>query len=439
MNKRMVAGYYLFLCLVGFAVLLGPTGALIPINIIGTDGRYQHEIATPTGTDPSACSGCHADQFGNWSLTAHATHMSVVNSTHYSIGSRLVTQTLFNSSCGACHSSGYDPDTDSFDNLGINCFACHNTTAPYVDYSGEACAPCHTGSSPAHPYQYAPWENSAHANSLTDLRTSDHAGASCMHCMSTEGFIDMEAELDPEGDFNAVSCPACHAVHGEWSDEGPYMIRAENASELCANCHTGSRHGAYDTWIGGSHHLAGLTCIDCHGYDLTNTSNTDTYFLNHTFVVKPDLACGQPDNGCHEDNEAWALAQLETIQEAYDALVEEIQTEADDLETIVLAYNETAGADTELVSTVMEAIDGANAAIMSTNGDGSSGFHDRVGILDTLNGAYVDLLNAKAYYYENLPGETTAPPGMDLLIIAGGAIGGIVIGLILGLLVGRRR
>ena len=43
-NRRMVAGYYLFLCLVGFAILLGPTGAGIPITLIGTDGR-DHEIA----------------------------------------------------------------------------------------------------------------------------------------------------------------------------------------------------------------------------------------------------------------------------------------------------------------------------------------------------------------------------------------------------------
>lgn len=390
------------------------------------------------------------NEYGNWSATPHATHMTVVNSTHYSIGSRIVSQTLFNSSCGACHSSGYNASTDSFDELGVNCFACHNRTEPYVDYSGEACAPCHTGSSPAHPYQYAPWENSAHANSLTDLRTSSHSSSSCMHCMSTEGFIDQDAELDVEGDYNAVSCPACHSVHGEWSDEGPYMIRAENASELCANCHTGSRHGAYDTWIGGSHHLAGLTCVDCHGYDLTNTSDTDTYFLNHTFVVKPDLACGQPDNGCHDDNLEWALAQLETIQDTFDALVEEIETEADDLETIVLAYNATEGADHELVGEVMDVLDDVSASIMAMNGDGSSGFHDRVGILDTLNGAYRDLLNAKAYFYENTPAETVtvtvtetvtvpAPAGMDTLVLAGGAVGGIVIGLILGLLVGRRR
>ena len=85
-NKRMVAGYYLFLCLIGFAILLGPTGSGIPITLIGNEVSEEHYVATPgLGTDPSDCIGCHDNEYNNWSTTHHATHM-VTNGTHMRIG-----------------------------------------------------------------------------------------------------------------------------------------------------------------------------------------------------------------------------------------------------------------------------------------------------------------------------------------------------------------
>lgn len=440
-NKRMVAGYYLFLCLIGFAILLGPTGSGIPINLIGNEAHDGIIVANPFGIDPDACSSCHSNEYNNWSLTGHATHMST-NGTHVSIGTHFTgTVAFFNASCSKCHTSGWDNSTGTptYDALGVNCFACHDGT-PTVDYSGDSCSTCHTGSG-EHPYQYQQWSDSAHANSLTDLRTSSHAGSSCMHCMSTEGFIDQAGDYDPAGDFNAVSCPACHSVHSEWSVDGPAMIRAVNASELCGLCHIGSHHPTYTVWIGGPHNLAGVECIDCHGYDLTPGLNA---FLNHTFAVDPDIACGQSDE-CHNGTVEWALNQLEQVQSSFEHLVEELETEATAFEAIVMAYNDTADADHVLVDYVLDEIDAAVGVAHYYVYDGSSGFHDPPESFDAVNEAFRDLLDAKAYFYENMPVPTPATTGpgtpvpVDTLIIVGGAAGGIIVGLLLGVLVGRRR
>ncbi|MHA1949928.1 MAG: ammonia-forming cytochrome c nitrite reductase subunit c552 [Candidatus Thorarchaeota archaeon] len=391
------------------------------------------------GTDPSDCAVCHSNEYNNWTATDHATHMST-NGTHVSIGTHFTgTVAFFNASCSECHTSGWDNSTGNptYDALGVDCFACHDGT-PTVDYSGDACATCHKPSGPEHPHQYEPWENSAHANSLTDLRTSSHAGSSCMHCMSTEGFIDQAGDYDPAGDFNAVSCPACHSVHGEWSDTGPGMIRAVNATELCGLCHVGDHHPTYQVWLGGPHNLAGVECIDCHGYDIAPGDNV---FLNHTFVVDPDIACGQTDE-CHNGSVDWALNQLEAIQTSFEDLYEDFDTEATAFTAIVMAYNETADADYALVSDVLTMVEDAEGAAHIMLADGSSAFHDPPQIMSELNEAFRDLLDAEAYFYENMPDPvvpTTGTPVDSTLIIVGGAAGGIVVGLLLGVLVGRRR
>jgi hypothetical protein len=449
-NKRLVAGYYLFLCLIGFAILLGPTGSGIPINLIGNEVRDEHYIAAPFGTDPAACQGstCHDNEYGNWSTTNHATHITINGSGYVMIGPYFTEPYIgfFNASCSECHTSGWDntTGTPTFDSYGVNCFACHSGD-PVVDYSGVSCAPCHLPSGEEHPHQLTAWENSAHANSLTDLRSSDHAASYCMHCMATEAFIDQQAEgsgtFDPTGDYNSISCSACHAVHANWSsNEG--QIRASSTSELCGLCHVGDRHGTYQTWTGGPHALAGVECIDCHGYDV---APGDHVFLNHTFLVNLDEACGQA--GCHEGLEDWAVDQLETYQADYTTLTADITAEADAFETIVLAYNATEGADQTIVNDAMDAIDAATGMVSFYDGDGSHGFHHPHQIFGDLNGAFADLLDAKAAYYEALgelpdpttPTPTPTPAPDNTLVIVGGAAGGIVVGLLLGVLVGRRR
>jgi hypothetical protein len=164
--------------------------------------------------------------------------------------------------------------------------------------------------------------------------------------------------------------------------------------------------------------------------------------MDHSFSVEPVDACNQ--TGCHDTNLAWALAQLEEIQSSFEDLVADFEAEVTALETAVLAYNATEGADHDFVSDIMDMIDAASTEVSYHVYDGSSGFHDPYGSLGAVNDAFRDVLDAKAYFHENMPDAPTSPtptptPVDNTLVIVGGAAGGIVVGLLLGVLVGRRR
>jgi hypothetical protein len=444
-NKRMVAGYYLFLCLVGFAIFLGPTGSGIPITLIGDEGRYEHELASPgSSTDPEACgvSGCHEDQYNYWNDTAHPTHDLTFNGT-YVIGLHGERNaTYFNETCAPCHATGYDSTDDTWDSLGVDCFACHDTTTPYVTYDGEVCGNCHYPGYHANQNVYPDWALSLHANSMTDLRSSDHAASYCMHCQATEAFIhqqnpgslsdDVDTDFAVDGDYNSISCPACHAVHSNWSISSPAQIRAVNASELCGLCHVGTHHPHYEVWIDGSHNLAGVECTDCHGYQLIFYRGSWRGTLNHTCAIDPEVACGQSED-CHEGMETWALGQLEMRGEAFDALTEEILEVATALTAEVATFNAT-GANITLANNVQGAIDAAVDAVHYYQYDSSKGFHDGAETFSVLNDVYAEMLEAKATFY-----MYSTPAGADILILALLGGGGIVAGLVLGLLLGRRQ
>jgi hypothetical protein len=449
-NKRMVAGYYLFLCLVGF-------GAGIPIALIGDDGRYEHDLASPSpGANNLTCgvSGCHEEQWDYWNQTGHPTHNWTWNGTHVDYGHGIMNATYFNTTCAECHTTGYDSADDSWDEMGVTCLACHDTSEPYVTYDGEVCGSCHNPSYHANRNEYPEWQDSLHANSLTDLRTNPGAASFCMHCQATEAFIhqqnpgslsdDVNTDFDVDGDYNSISCPACHAVHSNWSIvEGNAQIRAVNASELCGLCHVGSHHPHYEVWIGGTHNLAGVECTDCHGYSLIFYRGSLRSDLNHTFAIDPDIACGQARDadelGCHEGMETWALGQLEMRGEAFDALTEEILEDAEALAAEVATYNATAGANITLANLAQDAVDNAEDVVHYYQADSSRGFHDGAETFHALNEAHAALLNAKATFYRGSAPAGGFTLGGDTLTLVGLGVGGIVVGLVLGVLVGRRR
>jgi hypothetical protein len=449
-NKRMVAGYYLFLCLIGFAILLGPTGSGIPITVIGDRVREAHELARPDWGDNDSLSctgtGCHDETWDYWNQTGHSGNLITYDPISDTIevnGARNRSLAEFNATCAQCHAINWDNSTypNTHEGFGTTCLQCHDTSTPYYTVDGANCATCHIHDGHGGLDGYT---ESAHANSLTDLRGSSHAGSDCMHCMSVEGFLDQDAVLDPAGDYNPITCPACHSVHSEDS-MNPSMIRGENSTELCGLCHTESRHPTYDVWRGGAHDLTGVVeCTSCHGY----REGSHGAEMNHTFFVLPEDACNQ--TGCHDNNLDWALGQLEEIQSSFDDLVADFEAEATAFETIVMNYNATDGADYEFVSDVLDMVDAASTTVGYYGYDGSSGFHDPMETFDAVNSAFRDLLDAEAYFYENMPDAptptptptpTTTPPpgGFDTLILVGGAAGGIVVGLLLGVLVGRRR
>lgn len=443
-NKRAVTGYYLFLVLIGFTLLLGMTGSGIPITVFSDRVREAHELATPNMEDGASCldGGCHTSTWNYWNMSVHSGYLVYYNETSGTVtvnGARERTYEVWNASCAQCHAIGWTAErnvTDwpnTHDGFGSTCFTCHSNTTPYYSVDGESCASCHVHDGHGGVEGYT---ESAHANSLTDLRASSHAGSDCMHCMSAEGFLDQEAELDPEGDYNPLTCPACHSVH-DANIANPAYIRAVNTTELCGLCHGHSaRHTTIEVWTSGAHALTGIVeCGDCHGF----TQGSHGPFMNHSFYVSAEDSCGQSAE-CHEGQEDWAIGQMEEILTAYDDLVTDFTTEASAFETVVMAYNATAGANYTLVDYVMGVVDDASGVVAYYGYDGSSGFHNPMQTFDDINSAFRDLLNAEAYYYENLPAPATGGGvSADTLIIVAGAAGGIVVGLLLGVLVGRRR
>jgi len=435
-NKRLVAGYYLFLCLIGFAILLGPTGSGIPITVFDDRVREAHELATPDMENGVSCldGGCHSATWDYWNASVHSGWIIQYDPDSDTITvnyARNRTMAEFNATCAQCHAINWDNSTypNTHDGFGTNCLSCHDTSTPYYSVNGSNCASCHIhdghGGLPG-------YDESAHANSLTDLRGSSHAGSDCMHCMSVEGFLDQSAELDPAGDYNGLTCPACHSVH-DGNTTNPGMIRAINTTTLCGYCHTGARHPQYTIQQGGAHALTGIVeCTDCHGF----RQGSHGPEMDHSFSVAPEDACNQ--TGCHTSLD-WALTQLEEIQSSFEDLVADFEAEVTAFETVVTDYNATAGADHELVNEVLDMVDAASTTVGYYVYDGSSGFHDPMGSFDALNGAFRDVLDAKAYFYENLPAPTGGGIPADTLIIVAGAAGGIVVGLLLGVLVGRRR
>jgi predicted CXXCH cytochrome family protein len=150
--------------------------------------------------------------------------------------------------CLGCHTTGYDPKTDTYQAAGVTCDACHSPVASnhplapaHMSRSAELCGECHRDTE-------FEWANSRHGQS--DL-----------------------------------TCINCHDPHAT-------SLRAEDASSLCADCH-GTRVAAF----GHSNHAKeGLTCTDCHITKTDAPLGMGNAQHSHTFQV--DLnTCTK----CHEN------------------------------------------------------------------------------------------------------------------------------------------
>jgi predicted CXXCH cytochrome family protein len=91
--------------------------------------------------------------------------------------------------------------------------------------SGEQCKMCHAD-------EHADWASTAHPESLEGLKTSDHADATCMHCMSTDYRYDETLTLETAK--YGITCVACHNPHDTPGDDKPAI---EDVGALCKECH----------------------------------------------------------------------------------------------------------------------------------------------------------------------------------------------------------
>ena len=204
-------------------------------------------VATPAATavpsgDSLNCAECHQPYQTAWEAGAH---------------NQALTDPVFQEAwtaqgqppeCLGCHTTGYNPKTDTYQAAGVTCAACHSPVA-----SNHPLAP-------------------AHMSRSSDLCGQCHRDTAFEWASSRHGASEL-------------TCIDCHDPHAT-------MIRADDPSALCADCH-GTRVEAF---AHSNHAQEGLSCTDCHITKTDAPLGMGTAQHSHTFTV--DLnTCTQ----CHQN------------------------------------------------------------------------------------------------------------------------------------------
>ncbi|MEN8172572.1 MAG: cytochrome c3 family protein [Chloroflexota bacterium] len=216
------------------------------------------------GTSPNAhddlpdCRECHWDIYLIWEESSHGKGLScgqchlAASEEENHARSGHGAQGGGSQECMACHTTGYDSETDTWVEGDIHCTSCHNP----IDSN--------------HPDVPAPINRSA------DLCGQCHIQANFEWQVSTHGMA-------------GVSCIDCHNQHRASLKAG-----SEDISDQCAACHE-SRESGYATSM---HAGEGLSCASCHLAPLENNPlGRGNAKLNHTFNVDISV-CMQ----CHGEN-----------------------------------------------------------------------------------------------------------------------------------------
>jgi predicted CXXCH cytochrome family protein len=366
-GKRVVLLYWFSIVFLGTAAAAGlGAGVLNPKSSFDSVTGHS-DITEPWGPEDCTGSGCHDTEIDAWNETGHAT--AAVPFTNASgdfvelAGVSNVSRTLFDSSCGHCMATGWDNSTGpvTYWDFGVTCAACHDAPG-VVNHTAANCGNCHSGS---HHPQYDDYSLSAHSQSLDDLLASDHAGDYCLHCMSGQGTYTEELHLN-DTFLTSISCATCHDPH---DDTNEYQLRKSDITDLCGECHSGSRHGSLDmltdtetTSVHGNY-----DCTSCHGYQLDSEGEAG---VNHTWTATTD-GCSK----CHTNpTERWTM--MEDIQGDVSTLLDEYDTQIENVTSKADAANKTEGVDESLINDSFNLIDEAEALVTFVEGDGSLGFHN---------------------------------------------------------------
>lgn len=197
---------------------------------------------TPAPTATLDCEECHEDIYDSWEQSAHGQglscgqcHLAQKENTHAREGHAAQVGLP---ACMSCHTTGYNPVTDTWEEDNVHCTACHapvpldhpDTPMP-TDRTGELCGKCHIQA-------HFEWQASKHG-------------------------------------LAGVSCVSCHNQHAA-------KLRSDEVSIECAICHgervNGFSHSAHDD--------QGLTCADCHLAPLDIALGEGQAKRNHSFEVQ---------------------------------------------------------------------------------------------------------------------------------------------------------
>jgi predicted CXXCH cytochrome family protein len=334
------------------------------------------------------CGECHSSEYAGWSKTAHANAAGRNDDGTYWVADpddpdrNRGDLDAWKDSCAGCHTLNWDGEAKTFEfsetdpekGLNIQCEECHGPgfESMEVDRSVELCEECHTDTHS----QVADYRAiGGHSESYEDLLTSDHAGDSCLHCMTTEGFLGDEVTID--SDLTSITCIVCHNPH---EGENDHFLRYEESNELCAQCHLGSHHpqSEEDVYPAGPHAKADVECVNCHGAGEHFAHGHESPWFNHSFgiygiyypnnVTEP-LACAQ----CHELE--WAIEQYEVVETTTETMVHSAEEIFEAAYTII----EGAGLSEAKATELTEAVDAASDIVHYWVADSSGGLHNPEG------------------------------------------------------------
>ncbi len=362
------------------------TLTLIPAFLLGSMTLAEE----PTYKGAEFCGVCHPENYESWLETSHADaagiHEQNASGIWYYVAAdahRIYTEEDFLASCRDCHVTGWDEeaqtwpekDTDPGKFLGIQCEYCHGpyqshgpgNEAMTLDYAAAVCDDCHN-----QPGDHA---LSGHSTSAENYLTSDHPSDSCIHCLTTQGFIGLDVTLETEG-LVSISCAACHDSH---SAENHYQLRNETPDDLCEQCHVGSHHPQSEFHPDGPHDRADSECVDCHGQGTRLWHGAVDEWFNHTFWIyntyypynqTEPMVCSK----CHDLE--WSTEQLEVIETLTAAMIANATEVVEKAEAAIEAANATSGVSEIDITGAAGLAEEADSIISYVAADASGGLHN---------------------------------------------------------------
>ena len=221
------------------------------------------------------CRECHEDIYNGWEQSAHGQGLScgqchlAGEESHARQGHAAEGGTQ---ACMSCHTTGYDPITDTWVEADISCVACHTPIDPDhpdvpapTNRSADLCGQCHIQAN-------FEWQNSPHGA----------AGVVCVSCHSQHTTSLKSTSV-------SAQCANCHETHTEGFTHSVHY--AEGLS--CANCHLAPQTGPVGEGSAKRHHTFDVdikTCVACHGnemHDAAGAPGSSPHFSFQSSTLDP--------------------------------------------------------------------------------------------------------------------------------------------------------
>ncbi len=234
------------------------------VFFMATFGASQSAAQAQTDVPPNKdCQICHTEFQQEWEKSSHGQAATDPIFKDVLLGEESPQE------CLVCHTTGFNPDSGTYDSEGVGCLACHDDEigdhplSPMgVDRSEGLCGSCHTETDFA-------WQISAHEKS-------------------------------------GITCIVCHDPHAT-------RLKASDASALCGSCHP-SKSSMYTH---SAHSSVGLTCADCHLEKIEGEPGPAHADRDHSFYVKLEACTACHANQLHEG----AIDSTDVVEEeALDAM-----------------------------------------------------------------------------------------------------------------------